>query len=166
MSERSKTEQIVFDLVENIILSMGFELIDVEYVKEGGEWYLRLIIDKRGGISIDDCSDVSQAVEPVIDEADPVRTAYNLEVSSPGLDRPLNSDRDLERNLGELVEIHPKLVKGDKKWFEGFLQSVTEESVTIILDEPFIKGVKPKTNGQEKTFLRSELKLIKRAIRF
>lgn len=166
MSERSKTEQDVFRLVENKITSMDLDLIDVAYIKEKSERILRILIDKAGGISIDDCSDVSTAIDPLLDESDLIKDSYTLEVSSPGIDRPLFTDRDFARNIGRLVEVHPIQAIGAKKWYEGILQYVTGDKVGIILDEPFIKGVRPKTNGQEKVFLRQDIKLVKKAIRF
>ena len=166
MSERSKIEQDVFHLIENRITSMGLDLLDVAYVKEKSERILRIVIDKTGGVSIDDCSDTSTAIDPLLDESDLIKDSYSLEVTSPGIDRPLTTDRDFARNIGRLVEIHPIQVKGQKKWVEGILQYVTEDKVGILLDEPFIKGVRPKTNGQEKVFLRQDIKTVKKAIRF
>ena len=166
MSERSKTQQKVFDIIENIIVSMNIDLVDVEYLKEGSEWVLRIIIDKIGGVTLDDCSEVSMAIDTILDDLDIFKHTYNLEVSSPGFDRPLITDKDFERNIGQLVEVHPLLIKGVKKLFEGKLASVTDTELTIILDEPFVKGVKPKTNGQEKHFSRQEIKMVKKAVRF
>lgn len=166
MSGRSKTEQQVFELVENTILSMNCDLVDVEYVKEKTEWVLRIVIDKPGGITLDDCSDISLSIDPILDDNDIFKHPYNLEVSSPGFDRPLITLKDFARNMGQLVEVHPIQVKGAKKWFEGVLQNVTDEELIILLDEPFVRGVKPRTNGQEKCFLRKDIKLVKKAIRF
>ena len=145
---------------------MVLDLLDVAYVKEKSERILRIVIDKTGGVSIDDCSDTSTAIDPLLDESDLIKDSYSLEVTSPGIDRPLTTDRDFARNIGRLVEIHPIQVKGQKKWVEGILQYVTEDKVGILLDEPFIKGVRPKTNGQEKVFLRQDIKTVKKAIRF
>ena len=166
MSGRSKTEQQVFDLIENTIVSMNLDLLDVEYVKENKEWILRVVIDKAGGVSLDDCSDTSLAIDPILDANDYFTNPYNLEVSSPGIDRPLVTDKDFARNIGQLVEVHPIQTKGEKKWVEGILQSVTEERIQIILDEPFVKGVKPRTNGKERSFSRQDVKMVKKAIRF
>jgi len=166
VSERSKTEQKVFDIVENTILSMNIDIVDVEYLKEGSEWVLRIIIDKIGSVTLDDCSEVSMAIDATLDDLNIFKHPYNLEVSSPGFDRPLITDKDFERNMGQLVEVHPLLIKGAKKWFEGKLVSVTDAELTIILDETFIKGVKPRNNGQEKHFSRQEIKMVKKAVRF
>jgi ribosome maturation factor RimP len=166
LPERSKTEQQVFDLIENRVTEAGLDLIDVLYVKENSERILRVVIDKAGGISLDDCSDTSLSIDPLLDQADIIPGAYSLEVSSPGIDRPLSTDRDLIRNIGILVEVHPAQVKGNREWYEGILQSVTDDELCILLDEPFIKGVRPKTNGQEMRFLRKDVTLVKKAIRF
>ncbi len=166
MSGRSKTEQIVFETVEETIIKMGLDLVGVEYKRESNEWFLRIIIDKQGGVSLDDCADVSTAIEPMLEDMDVIKLQYNLEVSSPGVDKPFVTQRDFERNIGCLVEVHPILPKGQKKWEEGILQSVTDDEITIVLDEPFVKGVRPKTNGQIKQFIRKEIKFVRKAIRF
>ena len=87
-------------------LNAGIELIEVEYVKEGADWYLRLYIDKEGGVTLDDCQLVSEALNDILDETDPVKGKYIFEVSSPGIDRPLKTDRDFERYRGTDVEVH------------------------------------------------------------
>ena len=166
MAERSRTEQDVFRLVESKIASLGLDLVDVAYVKEKSERILRIVIDKTGGVSIDDCADASTAIDPLLDGSELIIDSYTLEVSSPGIDRPLVTDRDFERNIGKLVEVHPIQIKGPKKWFEGILQYVTEDRLGILLDEPFIQGVRPRTNGQEKCFLRQDIKTVKKAVRF
>ncbi len=146
---------------------MNLDLVDVEYIKEKKEWILRIIIDRAGGVSLDDCSDASLSIDPLLDESDVFRDSYNLEVSSPGIDRPFVTDKDYIRNIGQLVEVHPiQPLKGERKWVEGILQYVTEDRLGILLDEPFVKGVKPRTNGQEKSFLRQDIKTVKKAIRF
>lgn len=90
-----KTEALLMPLIE----AHQFELVDVEYVKEGGSWYLRAYIDKPGGITIDDCEVISRALSDLLDEQDFIEDAYILEVSSPGLGRPLKKDKDFERAL-------------------------------------------------------------------
>ena len=97
----SKTEALVMPLVEQ----NNFELVDVEYVKEGSNWYLRVYIDKENGINVDDCELISRALSDLLDEYDFIDDAYILEVSSPGLGRPLKKDKDFERSLMEEVEI-------------------------------------------------------------
>ena len=92
--------QKVSDIARPIVEGLGIELIDAEYVKEGSKWILRLYIDKKGGVGLDDCEAVSRAVEPAIDAEDPIREPYVFEVSSPGLERPLKTDRDFDRYEG------------------------------------------------------------------
>jgi ribosome maturation factor RimP len=166
MLKLTPLEQAVYELAEPIVTSIGIELVDVKYAKVDGRLTLSIIIDKKGGIDIDDCSTVSLAVEPVLDERDIIKAEYDLEVSSPGLDRPITTTRDLERNIGGLLEIDLFTHQDKKLKFEGILKSYDEQQIVIILDEPFIKGVKPKTNGQERIFRRSDIKLLKKAIRF
>ena len=105
MTKREQYEQKTEEILLPIIEEHGFELVDVEYVKEGSTWYLRAYIDKPGGITIDDCETVSRRLSDILDEKDYIEDAYILEVSSPGLGRPLKKEKDYKRSLGEEVEI-------------------------------------------------------------
>ena len=126
----NRTEAMVLPIIEE----NGFELVDVEYVKEGANWYLRVYADKEGGISIDDCVLISRALEEKLDEEDFIEDAYILEVSSPGLGRQLKKEKDFQRSLGEKVECRLyKAVDGQKE-FEGILKDFTEETVTLASD--------------------------------
>ena len=127
----SKTEELVQPLVDK----NKFELVDVEYVKEAGTNYLRVYIDKEGGITIDDCETISRALSDLLDEKDYIDEAYILEVSSPGLGRPLKKDKDFARSIGEEVDV--KLFKPieKQKEFSGILESYNDTEVTIRLDE-------------------------------
>ena len=127
----SKTEELVQPLVDK----NKFELVDVEYVKEAGTNYLRVYIDKEGGITIDDCETISRALSDLLDEKDYIDEAYILEVSSPGLGRPLKKDKDFARSIGEEVDV--KLFKPieKQKEFSGILESYNGTEVTIRLDE-------------------------------
>ena len=127
----SKTEELVQPLVDK----NKFELVDVEYVKEAGTNYLRVYIDKEGGITIDDCEIISRALSDLLDEKDYIDEAYILEVSSPGLGRPLKKDKDYARSIGEEVDV--KLFKPieKQKEFSGILESYNDTEVTIRLDE-------------------------------
>ena len=108
-----------------------FELVDVEYVKEGSDWYLRIYIDKEGGINIDDCEVFSRELEKILDAEDFIQEAYILEVSSPGLTRPLKKEKDYLRNLGKPVEVHTfKPIDGVKE-FIGDLLRYDKESVVL-----------------------------------
>ena len=105
MSRREQYEQQTEELLEPIVTGHGFELVDVEYVKEAGTWYLRAYIDKLGGITVDDCEVVSRQFSDILDEKDYIEDAYIFEVSSPGLGRPLKKEKDFKRSMGEEVEI-------------------------------------------------------------
>lgn len=103
--KKQEIEQHCTELVTPIIEEHGFELVDVEYVKEGSDYYLRVYADKEGGINIDDCVLISRSLEEKLDAADRMTDPYILEVSSPGLTRPLKKDKDFKRNLGKKVEV-------------------------------------------------------------
>ena len=105
MSKREVYEQKTEELITPFVEDKGFELVDVEYVKEGGNWYLRAYIDKPGGITVDDCEVISRSLSDKLDEEDFIEGAYILEVSSPGLGRPLKKEKDFVRNMGQEVEI-------------------------------------------------------------
>ena len=121
------TEEILLPMMEEL----GFELVDVEYVKEGSTWYLRAYIDKPGGINIDDCETVSRRLSDILDEKDYIDEAYILEVSSPGLGRPLKKEKDYKRSLGEEVEIRTYRMIDRQKEFTGILKEYDEKTVTI-----------------------------------
>ena len=150
-----KVVQAVEKIVAPIIEGLGIELVEVEYVKEGPNWYLRLYIDKPGGISIDDCQVVNDSVSDAIEAEDPIQGAYIFEVSSPGLDRPLKTDRDFEKYKGELVEVSLyKAEKGASK-YEGAL--VGKQDGKIIIED---------AKGQPISFEESLVALVKRVIQF
>lgn len=106
MSKKEEYEKLTEDMVMPIILSNNFELVDVEYVKEAGNYYLRIYVDKEGGITVDDCEIVSRALGDLLDEKDFIEDSYILEVSSPGLGRPLKKEKDFKRSVGMEVELH------------------------------------------------------------
>ena len=135
MAKRAEIEARTEKLVLPIMEENQFELVDVEYVKEGANWYLRVYVDKEGGIAIDDCVLVSRELEKHLDEEDFIKDPYILEVSSPGLLRPLKKDKDFERNLGKMIEI--KLFQGinKQKEFEGILKSYDSEQIVLELEE-------------------------------
>lgn len=135
MSKREEYELQTEKLLMPLIEKNNFELVDVEYVKEGGNWYLRAYIDKDGGISVDDCELVSRALSDLLDEHDFIPDAYILEVSSPGLGRQLKKEKDFARSIDKEVEI--KLYKAIDKQKEivGFLVAYDDETVTIELED-------------------------------
>ena len=130
----------VFSLIKETVESLGVELWDVRFVKEGASWYLRVFIDKEDGITIDDCTDVSHAIDPVIDEADPIDKSYYLEVCSCGLERELVKPEHFKKVLGKVVKLKLyKAVDGVKE-FTGTLLSGEDN---IVLD----------VEGENKEFL-------------
>ena len=146
----AKTEQLILPILER----MQFELVDVEYVKEAGNWYLRGYIDKPGGITVNDCEAVSRAFSDKLDENDFIEDSYIMEISSPGLDRPLKKEKDFARSMGKLVEIRTYRPIEKQKEFCGILNAYDESSVTINED------------GQLRTFDKKDIALIRLAIEF
>ena len=138
----------VFDLVKETVESCGVSLWDVKFVKEGASHYLRIFIDKPEGISINDCTDVSHAVDPVIDEADPIDGSYYLEVCSPGLERELSEPQHFERNIGSSIKVKLIRPKDNKKEFTGNLLS-------------FDGDIKIEADGEELTFLKNEISSVR-----
>lgn len=126
-----KTEALLLPLMEE----HHFELVDVEFVKEAGTWFLRAYIDKPGGITIDDCELVSRALSDLLDEKDFIEDAYILEVSSPGLGRPLKKEKDFERSLGESVEVRLFKAIEKQKEFTGILKAWDKDTVTLEFEE-------------------------------
>ena len=113
-----KIEQMTEELVQ-LVIPNEYEMVDVEYVKEAGEMYLRILIDKDGGMTIDDCVELSGIIGSELDKKDYIKDAYNLEISSPGLDRTLKKDRDYVREKGKDVEV--KLFKKDDNYGKEFI---------------------------------------------
>lgn len=126
-----KTEQLILPLIEE----NNFELVDVEYVKEGSSWYLRVYIDKEGGITVIDCETISRAFNEILDKEDYIEDAYIFEVSSPGLMRPLKKDKDFQRSIGRLIEVRLFKAVDRQKEFEGRLMSFDKDSITIKLED-------------------------------
>lgn len=131
VSKREQYEQQTEELLAPIVERHGFELVDVEYVKEGSNWYLRAYIDKPGGIAVDDCEAVSREFSDILDEKDYIEDSYIFEVSSPGLGRPLKKEKDFKRSLGEEVEIRTYRAIDRQKEFIGFLKEYDKDTVTI-----------------------------------
>ena len=131
MSNAKLYEEKTEELIEPLLAERGFELVDVEYVKEGSEYYLRVYMDKEGGITIDDCVEVSRAFNEILDREDYISDAYIFEVSSPGLDRPLKKEKDFARSIGKrvLVKTYQKIDK--TKEFYGILKAYDDSTVTI-----------------------------------
>jgi ribosome maturation factor RimP len=128
---RPNVKSVVEELVNPILEDGGFELVDIEYVKEGGNWFLRVFVDKPGGIDIDDCGRISEALSVKLDEKDPIPEAYFLEVSSPGAERPLKKPADYYKAVGKNVLITTYEPLEGLKEFEGPLISYDEETAVV-----------------------------------
>ena len=131
MTRREESESRTEAFLLPVLAEHNFELWDVEYVKEAGTWYLRAYIDKEGGIAVDDCEVISRILSDWLDQTDFIEESYILEVSSPGLGRPLKKERDFERSLGEEVEIRLYKALNKQKEFTGILKAYDKETVTI-----------------------------------
>lgn len=152
---RKKIEEVLTEIADPIAKRHSFELVDVEFLKEGSNWYLRIYIDKSGGITIDDCQVVSEEISDILDKEDPIPQSYFLEVSSPGLDRPLKKDSDFEKFKGEMVEVKVFKPIDGKKVFEGELLGYKDNIITI------------KKDGKENIeFERDKVALVRRVIKF
>ncbi len=150
-----KTTEICENLCKAKIESMGFELCDVEYQKEYGDWVLTFYIDKPRGVTIDECEEVSRAIEPILDEADPIESEYVLSVSSLGIDRPLKKDRDFERAMGTELEIKLYAPQGGKKQWIGTLTAYDADSFTVETE-----------SGETLTVKKKDCALVRPNIRF
>ena len=126
-----KITELVAELAAPAVEAQGCELWDVEYVKEAGAWYLRLYLDKEGGVDILDCEAVSRAVEPLLDEADPIEGSYTFEVSSAGCERPLKRPSDFERFIGSPVTVRLYQNREGRKEFAGVLRGYDAGAVII-----------------------------------
>ena len=129
----SSVIETISEMVTPILDEKHFELVDIEFVKEGKSWYLRVFIDKEGGIDIEECAYVSEQLSEKLDscDPDPIPQAYFLEVSSPGAERPLKKESDYERALGEFVHISLYQAIDGEKQYEGFLENLTPETLTL-----------------------------------
>lgn len=155
MTKRETYEQKTEKLLLPILEELRFELYDLEFVKEAGTFYLRIFLDKEGGISIDDCEAVSRRMSDLLDETDFIEESYILEVSSPGLGRQLKKDRHFERSLGEEVEIKLyQAIQKQKEW-SGILKRFDEK--TIVIEEE---------DGTELALERSNIANVRLAVHF
>lgn len=155
-----KITETVDQAVRATVEALGFELDEVEYQKEQGNWVLTLYIDAPEGVTLDDCERVSHAVDPILDEADPIPDAYYLSVSSIGLDRPLKKDRDFARNIGNKLDVKLYAPVNKKKEFLGTLVSFDADFFTIALVE------KGGAAGNEMTIARKDAALVRPHIDF
>ena len=154
MSKSKTYESRTEDLLTPIVEKFGVSIYDVEYVKEGSDWYLRAYIDKDGGVDINDCENVSRALSDALDKEDFIAEAYILEVSSPGLGRTLKKDKHLEKSLGEEVEVKTYKPIDNCKEFAGILKAYDDKTVTI------------ETDNTEICFAKSDIALVRLALDF
>ncbi|MBP5659764.1 MAG: ribosome maturation factor RimP [Lachnospiraceae bacterium] len=152
MSKKETYEAKATAMLEPICAANGVEIYDVEYVSEAGEWYLRAYIDKEGGVTINDCEAVSSEFSDALDADDFIEDAYYLEVSSPGLGRALKKDSHLQKSIGMEVEIKTYKPIDKVKEFSGILKSFNDKEITV------------ETDGEERTFNRQDIALIKLAL--
>ena len=155
MTKRESIEAKAEALLAPIVESLGFELVDVEYVKEGSTWYLRGYIDKEGGITIDECVDVSRLFNEKLDQEDFIEDSYIMEISSPGLGRPLKKEKDYARSMGKELEIRTYRAVNRQKEFYGILTAYDADTVTIEMEDE-----------STMTFQKSDLALIRLAFDF
>lgn len=130
MNKKQIVDEVTHYL-EPILANFNFELVDVEFVKEGPSYFLRIYIDKEGGVTIEDCRITSRAIEEILDEKDIIEPAYMLEVSSPGLDRVLKKDKDFERFKGHVVDVKLYTPINKQKMIQAELVSKTDEVITL-----------------------------------
>jgi len=151
-----KITELVAEMAAPAVADAGCTLWDVEYVREAGAWYLRLYIDKEGGVDILDCEKVSRAVEPLLDEADPIEGSYTFEVSSAGAERPLKRPSDFAQFLGSPVTVKLYQNRNGRKEFAGHLNAYDEATGAVTV-----------TIGKEDvTFAKSEVALVRLRVEF
>ena len=139
MAKRN-TEEKVMPLLEPIVAETKLELVDLEFVIEGANWYLRVYIDIEGGVSIDDCEAVSRELEAKLDTEDPIEQAYILEVSSPGIDRPLKKEEDFEKFSGDIIDIRLYKALDGKKQYQGKLLGLQDGCISIEEEDGTIRA--------------------------
>ena len=150
----AKVTELVAQLAAPAVAAAGCEIWDVEYVREAGEWYLRLYLDKEGGVDIQDCEAVSRVVSDLLDEADPIEGSYTFEVSSAGAERVLKRPGDFERFLGSPVLVKLYKARDGRKEFPGHLKSYDNGDITIT------------AGGKDLTFPKAEVALCRLRIEF
>lgn len=142
---KEQLESLVEQLVKDITNGTELEVVDVEFVKER-EWYLRVFLDKEGGIELEDCQWVSEKLESELDRLDPIKESYYLEVSSPGLDRPLKKERDFIRHQGDKVEVHTFAPLDGQKTIIGTLLGLKDDTIRMEVEGSEISIPKDKTS--------------------
>lgn len=131
---KARIVEMVEELITPCVMESGLELVDVEFVREGGSWYLRIFIDKPGGINIEDCGQLSQKIDRLLDEKDPITQSYHLDVSSPGIERPLKKISDYKRFAGELAVVTMFVPFDGKKKITGRIAAVRDDDIVLESD--------------------------------
>ncbi len=153
--KRNDVESLTLKIAEPIVEELEIEIVDIEYIKEGPYMYLRIYIDKDGGVNLDDCQRVSEKVSVALDEKDPISENYFLEVSSPGIDRPLKNDKDLKRSIGKDIEMSLyKMIDGKKK-LTGKLLNYDDDNIYVEYE-----------NSEERSIERNVISKINLAVNF
>ncbi|MBR3588481.1 MAG: ribosome maturation factor RimP [Clostridia bacterium] len=150
MASKPNVVSIVRSLAEPVAEELGLRLWDVRFVKEGASWFLRIFIDKDGGVDINNCVDMTHAINPVLDEKDPIEQSYCLEVCSPGLERDLTRDEHFEVMIGKKIKL--RLIRPDEnkqREFAGILKGYEEGNITVDID------------GEERVFIKKETSWVK-----
>lgn len=150
MAGKNNTVAKVFEIVEPFAKELGLDIWDIRFVKEGTDWYLRIFIDKDGGVSIDDCVDLTHAITKPLDEADPISQSYLLEISSPGIERELVAPQHFEKFIG--ADIMLRLIRPIDKVrdFKGTLESYDNGEITVVLED----GEKLCVNKKETSYVK------------
>ncbi|MBO7304207.1 MAG: ribosome maturation factor RimP [Clostridia bacterium] len=132
---KKSIKEIVREAIEPTVVELGYRIWDVTYMKIGADFHLEITIDSDGGINIEDCERVHRAIDPILDERDPIEGFYYLEVSSPGIERELRTDEHIHLSIGEPVEVKLFSAKDGKKSLKGTLESFDGENVTLVSGE-------------------------------
>ncbi|MGN0318919.1 MAG: ribosome maturation factor RimP [Lachnospira sp.] len=135
MGKRESYEATTEKLIMPILEANNVELFDVDYIKEGSDWYLRVYIDKEGGVTIDDCQNVSRAFNDILDKENYIDGAYIFEVSSPGLLRPLKKEKDYQKSIGKLIDVKLYQPLNKQKEYTGVLKEYDKDTVTLVVDD-------------------------------
>lgn len=135
MAKGKNTVALVWELAEPLAQELGLKIWDVRFLKEGADWYLRIFIDKEGGVSIDDCVDMTHAINGPLDESDPIEQAYFLEVSSPGVERDLVRDEHFTAYVGEKIKVKMIRPVEGKREFSGILEDYNDGNITIRMSD-------------------------------
>ena len=155
MSGSVSTEKKLDAMLRPKVEEMGYEIVDVEFVKEGPNWYLRVFVDKEGGVSIDDCELISRELEKILDENDPIEQAYFLEISSPGIDRPLKKKEDFIKFNGEMIDVKLYRPFEGSKEYTGKLTAYGDDGSGTV-----------ETDKKEITFAKKDIASVRLAVVF